>query len=130
MAEAREPSAPASPCSPSTGGRLEVEAEDEWSLELRQPAVHADDLADPPLETSGSGVDYVGPLWAAEDLSLALTHDGDCRFWADSYGADGSSERIVDQEGAFDASRSFAAGVCWIDVEADGAWTLTADESS
>ncbi|MDQ2049774.1 polysaccharide deacetylase [Natronolimnohabitans sp. A-GB9] len=110
--------------------RLEVDADGPWSVDLEQPAVHADDFEEPPLETSGTGSAFVGPLWTDDDLSLAVTHDGDGSFVVDGVGADGSWEQLVNQRGGFDASRSYAAaGVCWIDIEADGDWSLEIDGS-
>ena len=105
--------------------RLVVDADGPWSTELDQPAVHGDDLAEPPIEASGSGSGFVGPLWADDGLTLSVTHDGDGAFVVDGYGADGSWEQLVNQRGEFDASRSAGvSGVSWIDVEADGNWTL------
>ncbi|ELY57848.1 polysaccharide deacetylase family protein [Natronococcus jeotgali] len=114
------------------GGTAEfaVEADGSWSIEITQPAVHADDLEELPVERSGSGSGYVGPLWTEGGVSLSPTHDGDGTFIVDGYGADGSREQIVNKTGSFDNSRSYAAGgTVWINVEADGDWTLGADPS-
>ncbi|MFC4544574.1 polysaccharide deacetylase [Halosolutus amylolyticus] len=110
--------------------RLTVEADGPWSIDLDQPAIHSDDLADLPVEASGTGSGFVGPLWTPDDPSLSVTHDGDGAFIVDGYGADGSWEQIVNKTGAFDNSRSYAAsGVVWINVEADGNWTLDVSDS-
>ncbi|WP_312912426.1 polysaccharide deacetylase family protein [Natronosalvus caseinilyticus] len=104
---------------------LDVEADGEWEISLDQPEVHADDLTDVPNSASGSGPSFVGPLWTENDLSLQVTHGGDGMFIVDGWGADGSWEQLVKQSGEFDGSRSYAAAnVCWIDVEADGDWSL------
>ncbi|MDG5818714.1 polysaccharide deacetylase [Natronococcus sp. A-GB7] len=109
---------------------LEIEADDDWSIDLSQPAVHSDDLEELPVEHSGSGSGYVGPLWTEGGVSLSPTHDGDGTFVVDGYGADGSREQLVNQTGSFDSSRSYAAGgTVWINVEADGDWTLGADSA-
>ncbi|MFP8889896.1 polysaccharide deacetylase family protein [Natrialbaceae archaeon A-CW2] len=105
--------------------KLEVDTDGPWSVSLEQPEVHSDDLEDPPLETSGEGSGFIGPLWAEGGLSLDVTHDGEGPFIVDGYGVDGSWEQLVNQTGPFDNSRSYAAsGVCWINVEADGNWTI------
>ncbi|ELY57579.1 polysaccharide deacetylase family protein [Natronolimnohabitans innermongolicus] len=110
--------------------RLEVDADGDWSIDLEQPEVHADDLESPPLEVTGTGSGTAGPLWAADDLSLGVTHDGDGAFVVDGVDADGGWERLVDQDGPFNAMRSYAAGgVCWIDVEADGDWSIEVTDS-
>lgn len=105
--------------------QLEIEADDTWSLALSQPEIHGDDLTEPPIERSGTGSSFVGPIWAEDDLSLSLAHDGDGEFVVDGHGADGSTESIVNRTGSFDNSRSYAAsGTVWINIEADGNWTL------
>ncbi|MXV62222.1 polysaccharide deacetylase [Natronorubrum sp. JWXQ-INN-674] len=105
--------------------RLEVDADGGWSIDLDQPGVRADDLDDPPVEAGGDGSAVVGPLWAPDALSLGVTHNGTGSVVVDGLGTDGSREQLVNRTGAFDATRSYAAGgVCWIDVEAAGNWTL------
>ncbi len=110
--------------------RATVDADGPWSLTLDQPEVHSDDLTDVPVETSGTGSAVVGPLWTDSPLRLSVTHDGTGKFVVDGYGADGSWEQLVNKTGAFDNSRSYAAsGVVWINVEADGDWTLEVTKS-
>jgi hypothetical protein len=109
--------------------RLDIDADGDWVIDLSQPEIHGDDLTELPIERSGTGSSIVGPLWAPEDVSLSLTHDGDGEFIVDGYSAGGSSESIVNQTGEFDSPRSFAAnGVVWINIEADGDWTLEAED--
>ncbi|ELZ24465.1 polysaccharide deacetylase [Haloterrigena salina JCM 13891] len=109
---------------------LEVDADDAWSIELSQPAVRADDLADLPVQASGTGSAFVGPLWTEGDVRVVATHDGDGQFVVDGHGADGSREILVHRTGSFDNSRSYkAGGVVWLDVEADGDWTLEVVDS-
>ncbi|USZ71867.1 polysaccharide deacetylase family protein [Natronosalvus halobius] len=104
---------------------LDIEADGEWSIDLDQPEVHADDLTDIPTSASGTGPSFVGPLWTEDDLSLEVTHSGDGTFIVDGWGADGSWEQLVNRSGEFQGSRSYAAAnVCWIDVEADDDWSL------
>lgn len=56
---------------------------------------------------------------------MVATHDGDGEFIVDGYGADGSWEVLVHRTGAFDNSRSYrVGGAVWLNVEADGNWTL------
>lgn len=105
--------------------RLEVDAEGAWSVDLSQPSVHADDLQDLPVEAEGTGSAYVGPLWTTGDVRVVATHDGDGPFVVDGYGADGSWEVLIHRTGEFDNSRSYrAGGPVWLNVEADGDWTL------
>jgi hypothetical protein len=110
--------------------QIEIDADDSWLVDLSQPEIHGEDLMELPVERSGTGSSFVGPLWAPDDVSLSLSHDGDGDFVVDGYGADGSREQIVNQTGSASGSRSYAAsGVVWINIEADGDWTLEADEA-
>lgn len=110
--------------------RLEVAADGPWSIDLFQPAIHATDLDEPPVDVTGTGSGYVGPIWSDGDLRLELTHDGDGAFVVDGYGADGSSESIVNQTGAVDNSRSYrAGGTVWLNIEADSDWSLEVTEA-
>ncbi|WP_394739543.1 polysaccharide deacetylase family protein [Natronococcus roseus] len=117
---------------PVDGGsyQLEIAGDGEWLVDLSQPEIHGEDLEELPVERSGNGSSFVGPLWAPDDVSLLPTHDGDGEFVVTGYGADGSYEQLVDQTGSFDSSRSYAAGgTVWIDIEADGDWTLEAEDA-
>lgn len=110
--------------------RLDVDADGAWSIDLEQPEVHADDLEDLPVDATGTGSAFVGPIWTDGDVRLEVTHDGDGAFVVDGYGADGNRESIVNKTGAFDNSRSYhSSGTVWIDIEADGNWTLEVTES-
>ncbi len=110
--------------------QFDVDAEGAWSIEFDQPEVHSDDLAELPVEASGTGPSFVGPLWTPSDVRLTATHDGEGEFIVDGHGADGHREQLIHKTGAFDNSRSYSAGgTVWIDVEADGEWTLTVSES-
>ncbi|MFP9192579.1 polysaccharide deacetylase family protein [Natrialbaceae archaeon A-CW1-1] len=105
--------------------RLSVEADGEWAIDVDQPEIHSDDLGSLPVEASGTGSSFVGPLWTDSDVSLEATHDGDGEFIIDGFNADGGWEQVINQSGSFDGSRSFSvSGAFWINVEADGEWTL------
>jgi len=61
---------------------------------------------------------------------VVATHDGDGTFIVDGYDADGSREILVHRTGEFDNSRSYkAGGPVWLNVEADGDWTLEVVDS-
>lgn len=109
--------------------RLAVEADGAWSIDLDQPAVHADDLAELPVDVSGTGSSFVGPLRTDGTVSVDATHDGTAQFIVDGHGADGRSEQLINRTGEFDSSRSYSAGgAVWLNVEADGNWTLEVGE--
>ncbi|ELY66325.1 polysaccharide deacetylase family protein [Natrinema versiforme] len=110
--------------------RLEVDADGAWSIDLSQPAVDADELEDLPLEATGTGSAFVGPLWNQGGIRVVATHDGDGAFIVDGYDADGSREILVHRTGEFNNSRSYkAGGPVWLNVEANGDWTLEVVDS-
>jgi len=110
--------------------RLEVDADGAWSIDLSQPTVDSDELEDLPLEATGTGSAFVGPLWTEGGIRVVATHDGDGTFIVDGYDADGSREILVHRTGEFDNSRSYkAGGPVWLNVEADGDWTLEVVDS-
>ncbi len=105
---------------------LEVEADGDWTIEIEQPEVHSDDLAELPTEASGSGSSYIGPLWTEGGVSLQATHDGSGEFIVDGYDTEGNWEQVIYDEGEFDNNRSYSAGgAVWLNVEADGDWTIS-----
>ncbi|QLG48374.1 polysaccharide deacetylase family protein [Natrinema halophilum] len=109
---------------------LEVDADGAWSIELAQPAVESDELEDLPVEADGTGSAFVGPLWTEGRTRVLATHDGDGTFIVDGYGADGSREILVHRSGEFNNARSYkAGGPVWINIEADGDWTLEVVDS-
>ena len=104
---------------------LDVHADGDWTVDLDQPEIHSDDVHALPVEESGAGSAFIGPIWVEDDGRLTATHEGAETFRIDLYGADGSWEQIVHQSGEFDSSRSFRGpGVCWLNVEASGDWTV------
>ncbi|WP_254533538.1 polysaccharide deacetylase family protein [Natrinema gelatinilyticum] len=110
--------------------KLEIDADSTWSVELSQPSVDADELENLPVQASGTGSGVVGPLWTNGRTRVVATHEGDGAFIVDGYGAGGSREILVYRTGEFDNSRSYkAGGTVWLNVEADGDWTLKVMDS-
>ena len=104
---------------------FEISAEGPWTIRVRQPEVHSDDLTDVPLGATGSGPRVIGPIWAAERGRLQATHEGSGPFVVDLTGVDGTQERIVHSTGSFDSSRSYRGpGTCWLAVKAAGDWSI------
>lgn len=105
--------------------QLDIDAEDEWLIELYQPDLHSDDVQELPLVAEQTGSDIIGPAWGDGDGRLHATHDGSGQFIVDLYGSDGSWEQLVNTDGSFDSSRSYrASSPVWLNVEADGDWSV------
>ncbi|KDE57942.1 polysaccharide deacetylase [Halostagnicola sp. A56] len=105
--------------------QLDVQADGEWSIELDQPEVTSSDLTSLPVEQSGTGSSFVGPLESEDDISLVVSHEGDGTFLVDGFDSSGSREQVVNKTGQFEGSRSYAVGnATWFNVEATGDWEL------
>ncbi len=106
--------------------QIDVDADGDWSLDLDQPEVTADDQQELPVEESGSGSTWLGPFTADGVNEIHGTHDGERNFIVTGHDADGGWELMINEIGEYEGSGTFRAGggAFWIDVEADGNWTL------
>lgn len=111
-----------------TGGeyQLDVAADGAWTLELDQPEVTAGEVREPPLEESGTGSSWVGPVRAEGVNEIHATHDGEGNFVAWAHDVDGGQDLLVNEVGEYDGTSTFRADgeVFWINIEADGDWTI------
>lgn len=103
---------------------LDVNADGNWDLTIRQPrAAEGDQL---PVSISGEGPRVFGPI-EFEGTGVATgEHDGESNFQVEILPMEGAFGEIVFNEiGAFDGETSYSFdGIGWIDINADGAWTL------
>lgn len=115
---------------PAGGYRLEIEARGSWSLVVAEPDPPESAIRSLPAEATGSGDDVVGPVNLNGDTVVSASHDGDDRFRVsaiDMWGTNvGDSEPVINEDGSFDGEKTAGyPGDVWVDIEADGEWSLT-----
>jgi hypothetical protein len=108
--------------------QLDINADGDWSIALDQPEVTEDYLEELPLSAEGSGPDVVGPIELEGVTEIEATHDGESNFIVEARTAEGGFgawDLIFNEIGEFEGSATTRTnGVAWIDVNADGDWTL------
>jgi hypothetical protein len=112
--------------SASGGHKLNVDADGEWSITLEQdPGVSPESL---PVDASGQGRTYVGPYEFSGATEFQGTHDGSSNFIVSPVPVDPSAmaTSIFNKIGEFEGSTtSRLDGVFFLDIQADGKWTLS-----
>lgn len=106
--------------------QIDVDADGEWSLDINQPEVTTDELEEPPIEESGSGSTWIGPFTADGVHEVHGTHDGESNFIVEGHDAEGNWELMINEIGEYEGTGTFRAGgeAFWVNIEADGDWTL------
>ncbi len=112
---------------------LDIDADGAWSIIIEQPRVASG--AALPQTLTGSGPEVSVPLQLTTGtVVFNMTHDGSSNFavtlWSDS----GAYEELIANEiGAYSGETSVtvgngilqvAPGIAWLNVDADGAWTI------
>lgn len=100
-----------------------------WELTVGQPLAPPEEVRTLPVEASGDGPDVVGPVELDGGLTVAGEFDGEENFQVHIYDEDDSGqfdgELVFNEIGEYDGeTRADYTGICWIDVEADGSWSL------
>lgn len=113
---------------------LEIEARGPWNFVVAEPDPPESAIQSLPAEATGSGDDVVGPVNLNGNVAFSATHDGEDWFRVraiDMWGTGiGDSAIFINEKGRFDGERSARyAGDVWIDVEADGEWSLTLEST-
>lgn len=97
-------------------------------ISLDQPEVINDELEKVTVTAEGQGPDVVGPINLDQVSTVAGTHDGELNFIVEARTAEGglsSWDLIFNEIGEFEGESAMRAeGIAWIDVNADGNWTL------
>lgn len=106
--------------------QIDVDADGGWSIDLDQPEATADDLQELPVEESGSGSTWLGPFTAEGVNEIHGSHNGERNFIVSGHDADGGWELMINEIGEYEGTGTFRAdgGAFWVDIEADGDWTL------
>jgi hypothetical protein len=108
--------------------RLDVDADGDWSIDLEQPAVSEGDAESPPIEHSGEGPDYFGPVALDGVHEVTASHDGESNFILQAHGIDGDWDLVVNEIGEFEGSSTLRSSeLVYFDVEADGNWSVSVE---
>jgi len=111
----------------------DINADGNWSLTFAQPLAFAEDVRTLPVSASGEGQDVVGPVELPGGVTVSGEHDGESNFQVSLYDEDASGFRgrdiVFNEIGEFEGeARADLEGVAWVDVNADGEWSLEIDE--
>lgn len=103
---------------------LDVEADGDWEVEIRQPRAASGDSLPQSLE--GDTPEVHGPFEFDGSHVAAGSHSGEGNFQAHVYPAEGSfGELVFNEVGQYEGETTFRhSGVGWVAVQADGDWSL------
>lgn len=103
---------------------LDVEADGDWEIEIRQPRSASGDAL--PQSLGDDGPIVAGPFEFSGSHIASGSHSGESNFAAHVYPAEGSfGELVFNEIGEYEGETTFSFdGVGWVDVEADGDWTI------
>lgn len=105
---------------------VDVEADGDWRIEVRQPRATAADADALPQTVSDEIPAVVGPFAFDGSHSAAAEHDGEGYFQVRIFPEAGTNpEMVILEKGEYEGETTFSYdGVGWIDVDADGPWSL------
>lgn len=114
---------------PSGNYLMDIEADGEWEMNVGQPLAPDEEIRTVPVSANGEGPDVVGPLELEETVTVSGEHEGESNFAVHIYAEDDSGEfdgeLVFNEIGEFEGeTRVDYPGIVWIDVEADGPWSL------
>jgi len=103
---------------------LDVEADSDWDVEIRQPRAASGDSLSQSLE--GTGPEVHGPFEFSGSHIADGSHSGEGNFQVQVYPAEGSfGELVFNEIGEYEGETTFRhSGVGWVAVQADGDWSL------
>lgn len=112
---------------------VDIGAPGGWEMTVGQPLAPDEEIRTLPVEASGEGPDVVGPVELDGGMTVSGEHDGERNFQVHIYDEDDSDtfsgELVFNEIGEYSGEeRASYSGICWIDVEADGAWQLEIEE--
>lgn len=109
---------------------FDVDADGNWSITIAQPLALKEDIRLPPAGASGEGPAVVGPIKLDGGVTASGSHTGERNFIVEVYDEAAmpgfnDSELVFNEIGEFEGETVVQyEGIVWIDVEADGEWTL------
>ncbi|WP_121744420.1 hypothetical protein [Natronorubrum halophilum] len=103
---------------------LDVEADGDWDVEIRQPRAASGDSLSQSL--SGDSPAVAGPFEFSGSHIASGSHSGSSNFAVQIYPAEGSfGELVFNEIGEYDGETTCNFdGVGWVDVQADGEWAI------
>lgn len=110
-----------------------VDADGSWELTVRQPRVSEDEADELPLTVDGSGSDWIGPILFDGTSRIAGRYDSVGMFHVEVVPQENDASEFVWDGGelVFSVIGEFGGitsihtdGIGYIDVDADGEWTL------
>lgn len=108
---------------------LDVNADGDWSIDIAEPFAPQDAIHQLPVEASGAGQDVVGPVSLDGRATVSGEHAGESNFIVEIIEESASgfrgTEIVFNEIGEFEGETSVDfQGTAWIDVSADGDWSL------
>ena len=108
------------------GHNLNVEIDGDWELTIKQPTdIQPESL---PVDASGTGMSYLGPFEFDGPTTFNGSHSGDANFIVKGIPTDpsGTQAPIFNELENFEGETTArVSGTKYINVVADGEWTLT-----
>lgn len=107
--------------------RLDVEADGEWSIEIRQPRPTSGET--PPIEDDCKTSTVLGPYELGGEHQVTATHEGGGNFIVRAHDATANGTAVgnllIHESGRFDGTETFShEGLAWITIVVDGDWEL------
>ncbi|WP_049927488.1 hypothetical protein [Halopiger goleimassiliensis] len=109
---------------------FDVTAPADWELHVGQPEAPPAEIRTPDVTASGDGPAVVGPIELEGGVTVSGEHEGENNFIVNAFAEDDSAtfldgELVFNEIGEYEGeTRIEYDGVCWIDVDASGAWRL------
>ena len=107
--------------------RLDIEADGEWSIEVRQPRPTSGET--PPIEDDCKISTLLGPYELDGELRVRASHEGGGNFIVRAHDATASGDEVgnllIHETGRFEGTETFSYdGLAWITVVTDGDWEV------
>ncbi|AFO56218.1 cell surface glycoprotein [Natrinema sp. J7-2] len=108
---------------------LDVAADGDWTLHVGQPRAPDAAIHTPPAEASDTGPAVVGPVAIEDTATVSGEHAGESNFIVMAYTEADSGqfagEEVFNEIGTVESETTVDhPGTVWIDVQADGDWSL------
>ena len=109
-----------------TGGtyRIDVNVEDEWSLDISQPEIRESGVASLPFEKTGTGTELIGP-YDADASIVSANYRGSGLFTLLTFPIGGGFDVPFRKDGRFSGETTIEGDdISWAVIECDGDWQV------